>query len=64
MNTGERCPRCGEGRMKSWHELDEEQHEVVKRLPASAQVDAAERQRLHRWCTKCWYESHGKETMA
>jgi ribosomal protein S27AE len=63
MNTDERCPRCG-ARMKSWHELEEDEHEVVKRLPASAEDDAAERQRLNRWCTRCWYESSGEETVA
>jgi ribosomal protein S27AE len=64
MNTDDRCPRCGEGSIKSWHELEEEEREVVKRLPASAEVDAAERQRLHRWCTRCWYESRSEETLA
>jgi hypothetical protein len=63
MSTDEHCPRCGAG-MKSWHELDEEEHEVVKRLPASAEGNTAERQRLHRWCSRCWYESRGEETVA
>ncbi len=64
MNTDDRCPRCGEGRMKSWRELEKEEHEVVRRLPASAEDAAAERQRLNRWCTRCWYESRGAETTA
>lgn len=64
MNTDDRCPRCGEGRMKSWHELAEEEREVVKRLPASAADDAAERARLNRWCTRCWHESRTDETVA
>ncbi|HEX3282872.1 MAG TPA: hypothetical protein VHR36_16665 [Pyrinomonadaceae bacterium] len=63
MNTEDRCSRCGH-RMKSWQELEEEEREVVKRLPASAEVDATERQRRHRWCTRCWYESRSEERMA
>jgi hypothetical protein len=50
--------------MKSWQELDEEEREVVKRLPASAEVNAAERERQHRWCPRCWHESRSEETMA
>jgi hypothetical protein len=64
MNIDERCPRCGEGRMKSWHELEDEEREVVKRLPAAAEGESEERQRQHRWCIRCWYESRGEETMA
>jgi hypothetical protein len=64
MNTDDRCPRCGEGSMKSWQELQDEEKEVVKRLPASAEEDAAQRQRLNRWCTRCWHESRREETMA
>lgn len=64
MNTENRCSRCGAGRMKSWQELDEEEREVVKRLPASAEVNAAERERQHRWCPRCWHESRSEETMA
>ena len=64
MNPDDRCPRCGEGRMKSWHELADEEQEVVKRLLGSAEAEVAERQRRHRWCSKCWYEAHGEETVA
>ena len=57
------CPRCG-ATMKSWHELEEEEREVVKRLPAAAEADATERRRLNRWCTRCWHESRSEETVA
>ena len=50
------CPRCGEGRLRSWSELSEEEREVVRRLPASADYSKAERQIGHRWCPRCWLE--------
>ena len=52
----ERCPRCGEGRLISWQELCEEEREVTRRLPASADYGAEERRQRHRWCTRCWHE--------
>jgi hypothetical protein len=52
-----RCPRCLEGKMKDWHDLSEEEREVVKRLPASAEYSEEERRSAHRWCTRCWFES-------
>ncbi|PYS46915.1 MAG: hypothetical protein DMF68_17590 [Acidobacteria bacterium] len=51
-----RCPRCGEGRLLSWNELDDEQREVVRRLPASADYSLDERKATHRWCMRCWHE--------
>jgi hypothetical protein len=51
-----RCPRCGEGRLRSWQELDDEEREVVRRLPASADYTPDERRARHRWCTRCWHE--------
>jgi ribosomal protein S27AE len=63
MSTDDRCPRCG-ATMKSWHELEEEEREVVKRLPAAAESDAAERARLHRWCPRCWHESRSEDRRA
>lgn len=53
----DRCQRCGEGRLRSWQELSEEEREVVRRLPASAEYTKAEREARHRWCTRCWNES-------
>jgi hypothetical protein len=52
----ERCPRCGEGRLRSWHELNEEDRMVVERLPASADYHSSAREATHRWCSRCWYE--------
>jgi len=43
--------------MQAWEELSAEEQEVVKRLPASAEYEAAERQGTHQWCTRCWYEA-------
>jgi hypothetical protein len=43
--------------MKGWTELSDEEREVVKRLPSSADYSLEERQTSHRWCTRCWYEN-------
>jgi len=59
-----KCPKCYEGVLLSWHELSEEGQEVVKRLPASADYEAAEREALHQWCNCCWFESLDSETQA
>jgi hypothetical protein len=50
--------------MQTWDELNADEREVVKRLPASAEYSAAERQAMHRWCTRCWYESNSDEATA
>jgi ribosomal protein S27AE len=57
MNRENRCPRCGEGRLLSWQELDEDQREVVKRLPGSVDQTGPEREVFFRWCPRCWFES-------
>ena len=56
---GTMCPRCGVGRLRGWRELTEEEREVAKRLPASADYTANEREATHRWCTQCWFEDGG-----
>ena len=56
MKTDRSCSRCGEGTMKSWWEMNDDEREVVKRLPGSVDYSLEERQTLHRWCTRCWYE--------
>jgi len=53
---GVKCPRCGEGRLRGWGELSDEEREVVKRLPASADYSLDERRATLRWCTNCWHE--------
>jgi hypothetical protein len=53
------CPRCEKRGLKSWAELNDEQREMVKRLPATANFELSERQATHRWCTRCWYETTG-----
>ncbi len=59
------CPRCGEGRMRAWHELSDEERKVVRRLPESADYTLAERIATHRWCSRCWYEAtRGEERRA
>ena len=55
--TRETCPRCGEGRLHEWDELGDEEQEIVRRLPASADYSFGEREATHRWCTNCWYEA-------
>ena len=56
MNAGDRCPRC-EGRLRSWSELDDEERQMVQRLPSDYSLE--ERQARHRWCTRCWFEQTG-----
>ena len=60
MNSNNRCKRCGEGTLKSWSELTEEEREVVKRLPGAADYKADERQAMQQWCTRCWNEESTK----
>ncbi|MCA1636419.1 MAG: hypothetical protein LC802_22695 [Acidobacteria bacterium] len=50
------CPRCAEGTLKAFYELSEEEREVVKRLPASADYLLDARTKRRRWCTRCWHE--------
>lgn len=59
MRSRESCPRCEKPRLKTWNELTDEEHEVVKRLPLSKDYSLEERQATHRWCTRCWYEDIG-----
>ena len=59
--SGKQCPRCEAGRLSGWSELNDEEREVVKRLPASADDSIEERAARHRWCTRCWYEDGGRE---
>ena len=63
MNNDKRCTRCGEGTIKSWSELTDEEREVVKRLPTAAGRHAGDGQLMPQWCTRCWYESVGDETL-
>ena len=63
MNNDRRCTRCGEGTIKGWSELTDEEREVVKRLPAAADYDRAELQTMPQWCTRCWNESVEDETL-
>lgn len=50
-----RCPRCDGMALKRWPELNDEEKEVVRRLPSGG-YSLSERERLHRWCTRCWLE--------
>jgi hypothetical protein len=56
METSRRCPRCDTGRLCAWEELKDDEREVAKRLPASADYSLEERKARHRWCRRCWYE--------
>ena len=51
-----RCPRCGEGTLKAWYELSEEERELALRLPGAADFNAQERASRHLFCTRCWHE--------
>jgi hypothetical protein len=61
MSVNEKCPRCDQPGLKTWAELNEEEREVVKRLPASTEYSLEERQASHRWCTRCWHEVVGQD---
>ena len=56
LQAEETCPRCRAGRLHVWYELTDEEREVVKRLPSSADSTLEERVARGSWCTKCWYE--------
>jgi hypothetical protein len=65
MGTGKRCPRCDAGRMRGWDELNDDEREVAKRLPGSADYSLEQRKARHRWCPRCWYEeTSGSPTLA
>jgi hypothetical protein len=57
-----RCPKCHNGRMKSWQELDSEERMVAERLPLSAEISLTKRKK-HRFCTRCWFEFAGDGEM-
>ncbi|HKP73473.1 MAG TPA: hypothetical protein VJT82_11080 [Pyrinomonadaceae bacterium] len=61
-HTLELCPRCHAARLRAWGELDEEERELVRRLPASADHTIAERAARHLWCVRCWHEETGGAT--
>ena len=56
VREGAECPRCAMDRLRGWSELSDEEQEVARRLPASADYSADERRATHRWCINCWYE--------
>ncbi|HEX9544204.1 MAG TPA: hypothetical protein VF955_03405 [Pyrinomonadaceae bacterium] len=58
-----RCPKCGEEQLKTWDELKDDEREIVRRLPGSADYETDERKSMHRWCTRCWHEEAGAEDM-
>ena len=64
MTGKDSCPRCDKRGLKTWAELTDEEREVVKRLPLSADYPLAERQGKHRWCTRCWYEDKSASSRA
>jgi len=52
-----KCPRCGEGRLRDWDELTEEERIIARGLPDNVDYTPNEREAMHRWCTNCWYEA-------
>ena len=61
MEPERQCRRCETGRLRGWSEINDEEQEVAKRLPASKDYSIEERAARHRWCTRCWYEDSGRE---
>jgi hypothetical protein len=59
MSLNNQCPRC-DGALRSWNDLSDEDREMVRRLPASADYSLEERKARHRWCTRCWFEDSGR----
>jgi Zn ribbon nucleic-acid-binding protein len=57
MESSKQCPRCRAERLRAWSELSDEEREVVRCLPASADYSLDVRKSMHRWCTRCWYET-------
>ena len=55
MNTDSLCPGC-HGRLQPWADLNEDEREVVRRLPGAREYSLTDRQRNHLWCTRCWHE--------
>jgi hypothetical protein len=54
------CRRCAAPqRPRAWGELNEEDREVVRRLPASAELSIEERAARRLWCVRCWHEEAG-----
>jgi hypothetical protein len=49
--------------MKDWSELTDDEREVVKRLPSAADRQTGVGDLMPQWCTRCWYESMGDETL-
>jgi hypothetical protein len=56
MSVNNKCLRCDKPGLKTWDELSDEEREVVKRLPTSADYSIEERKASHRWCARCWNE--------
>ena len=57
MESNRQCPRCAAEHLRSWSDLSDEERELVRRLPASADYSLEERKARHRWCIRCWYEA-------
>lgn len=55
-NATDDCPACGATRLRAWGELNEEEREVVSRLPAPDGDAALGRETRRRWCVRCWHE--------
>jgi hypothetical protein len=64
MTNRTQCPRCRASQLRAWPELSDEEQEVVKRLPSSADFALDDRKARHRWCTRCWYEDKGDALMS
>jgi len=59
MESSKQCPRCAAERLRTWNELSDEEREVVRRLPESADYSLEERKAGRLWCIRCWFETRG-----
>ena len=56
FHTPDACPRCQAPHLRPFHELTDEERQLVQRLPYSADYSLDERAARHLWCTCCWHE--------
>jgi len=60
----DKCPQCDKQPLRGWDELSDEEQEVVRRLPGSADYPLALRRARHRWCSNCWFEARDDQVRA
>lgn len=56
-NLANECPRCGHRPLRGWQDLSDEEREVARRISTHLEPTDPGTTALHRWCTRCWYET-------